>query len=49
MEDPYRKTVWGGSEALWGRTLPQIGKMWFGSCAGEVAFPPSYSPQKRTV
>ena len=30
----------GGSEAQWGRALPQIGKMRFGSCAGEVAFPP---------
>ena len=31
----------GGSEALWGRALPQIVKMRFGSCAGEVAFPRS--------
>ena len=30
-----------GSEVLWGRALPQIGKMRFGSCAGEVAFPRS--------
>ena len=28
-----------GSEALWGCTLLQRGKMRFGSCAGEVAFP----------
>ena len=33
----------GGSEALWGRALPQKGKMMFGSCAGEVAFPPSHN------
>ena len=29
----------GGSEALCGRAMPQIGKMRFGSCAGEVAYP----------
>ena len=29
----------GGSEALRGYALWQIGKMRFGSCAGEVAFP----------
>jgi len=39
----------GGSEALWELALPQICKMRFGSCVGEVAFPPSYIqgyPQK---
>ena len=42
MEDPSRKTVWGGSEAFWGRELPQIGKMWFGSCAGRLpSLPPT--------
>ena len=35
----------GGTEARWGRALPQIGKMRFGSCVGEVAFPlSSYQP-----
>ena len=28
-------------EALWERALPQIGKMRFGSCVGEVANPRS--------
>ena len=31
----------GGSEALWGQAVQQIGKMRFGRCSGEVAFPPS--------
>ena len=31
----------GGLEALWGHALPQIGKMRFGRCAGEVAVPRS--------
>jgi len=35
----------GVTEARWGRALPQIGKMRFGSCVGEVAFPlSSYQP-----
>ena len=42
MEDPSRGRLFGGGlEALWGRALPQIGKMRFGSCAWAVAFPPS--------
>ena len=28
-------------EAVWGRALPEMGKMRFGSCVGEVASPPS--------
>jgi len=34
MENHSRKTFGGGSEALWGRALPQIGKMRFRSCVG---------------
>jgi len=40
MKDPSGRLFGGGSEALWERALPQIGKMRFGSCVGEVAFPP---------
>ena len=40
MEDPSQVLFGGGSEALSGCALPQIGKMRFGSCVGEVAFPP---------
>ena len=42
--DSKRKIIFGrlfgrGSEALWGRALPQIGKMRFGRCAGEGCLP----------
>ena len=36
----------GGSKALWGRALPQICKLRFGGCVGEIAFPPSRDPAK---
>jgi len=39
----------GGLEVLLGHALPQIGKMRFESCAGEVAFPPSAEAQKSYV
>ena len=35
----------GSSEALWVRKLPQIGKIRFGSCAGEIAFPHSQNAE----
>jgi len=35
------RLFWGGSKALGGSALPQIGKIRLGSCAGEVDFPPS--------
>jgi len=40
-ERSFLEDFGGDLEALWGRALPQIGKMRFGSCAGEVAFTPS--------
>ena len=36
------RLLWGRSESLWGRAMPQIGKMRIGSLAGKVAFPPSH-------
>ena len=39
-----RRLFGGGSEGLWGHALPRVGKMRFGSCVGEVAFPPSTEP-----
>ena len=36
------RLLWGRFESLWGRAMPQIGKMRIGSLAGKVAFPPSH-------
>ena len=41
MEDPSRKTVWGRFGSPMGTRTAAKGKMRFGRCAGEVAFPPS--------